>query len=284
MSGDFRTSRGSSCYETIFLSDIHLGTRGCQAEKLLCFLKSVKCKRLYLVGDIIDGWRLRSSFYWPLEHQQVVNEFIRLSRTGTQVCYVTGNHDEFLRAYSDFKLGNIELVDEAIFESTQGKSFLVVHGDQFDVVTRCHRWIALLGDVGYTFLLVLNRYFNSFRAKFGFGYWSLSAWIKHRVKKAVNFVNDYESSVSRECKRRGFGGVICGHIHHAEIRSIGEIAYMNCGDWVESCTALVQTFDGHFQIIDSANLVPSASIEMLPLVGQGLENVSVEDGQTGRAA
>ena len=236
--------------KTIFLSDIHLGTKGCQAEQLLTFLKAHTCDELYLVGDIIDGWRLKSGFYWPQAHNDVMRQFMTLMKRGTNVTYVTGNHDEFLRRYSDAELGRLKLVDEAVHESASGERYLVVHGDQFDVITRYHHWLAFLGDIGYTFLLHINRYFNRMRAHFGYGYWSLSAWIKHRVKKAVNYVGDFEKAVSHECKRQRFAGVVCGHIHHAEITDIDGVRYMNCGDWVESCTALVEDSEGRFHIVD----------------------------------
>ena len=237
-------------YRSIFLSDIHLGTKGCQANLLLEFLKTHHCDRLYLVGDIIDGWRMKGRTFWPQEHTNVLRRFLTLSKRGTTVVYVTGNHDEFLRKYSDLHLGNIQLVDEAVHENADGRRLLVVHGDEYDIVTRYHRWIAFLGDVGYEWLLRLNRWFNSLRQRFGLGYWSLSKWVKHKVKRAVNFISDFEAAVAHECRRRGYDGAVCGHIHHAEIRDIDGFAYHNCGDWVESCTALVEEADGTMRILD----------------------------------
>ena len=248
-------------YRSIFLSDIHLGTRGCQADRLVGFLKAHSCDVLYLVGDIVDGWRLQSNFYWPREHNSVVRRVLTYVQRGTRVVYVTGNHDEFLRRYSDLTIGNFTLVDQSTHETVDGKRLLVIHGDQFDVITRYHRWIAFLGDVGYNVLLVLNRHLNVLRRKFGYGYWSLSAWIKHRVKRAVNFVSNFEGAVSYECRRRGYQGVVCGHVHHAEIRDIEGVRYMNCGDWVESCTALVEDADGTFRILDWA----TRTAEVVPL-------------------
>ncbi len=236
-------------YPAIFLSDIHLGTRGCQADKLTDFLKSHTCDRLYLVGDIVDGWRMQSGVYWPQTHSNVVRRILTYTKRGTEVVYITGNHDEFLRKYTTIELGGIRVVDEAVHETADGRKLLVLHGDQFDIVTRYHRWIAFLGDLGYNALLGMNTYVNFVRRALGYEFWSLSAWIKHRVKRAVNFISEFEGAVARQCKRRGYHGAICGHIHHAEISRIDGVTYMNCGDWVESCTALVETRNGDFEII-----------------------------------
>jgi UDP-2,3-diacylglucosamine pyrophosphatase LpxH len=236
-------------YRSIFLSDIHLGTRGCQAERLTAFLKFHTCDRLYLVGDIVDGWRLRSGIYWPQSHNNVMRRFLTAAKRGTEVIYVTGNHDEFLRRYADLHLGNLQIVDRIRHISADGKELLVVHGDEFDVITRYHRWIAFAGDMGYTLLLHLNRYVNGVRRRMGYGYWSMSAWLKHKVKRAVNFISEFEVAIARRCRIEGYDGVICGHIHHAEIRDLEGVKYMNCGDWVESCTALVEDEDGVFSIV-----------------------------------
>ncbi|RPG30092.1 MAG: UDP-2,3-diacylglucosamine diphosphatase [Gammaproteobacteria bacterium TMED92] len=252
------------CYENVFISDIHLGTRGCQADKLLEFLSRVSCKNLYLVGDIIDGWQLEKRNYWPDEHKAVMNEFLRLAKSGTRVVFITGNHDEFLRHYSDFSFGNVTLTDEIIFESKKGDRYLVVHGDKFDVITSYARWIAIIGDYAYNFLLRLNVLVNFFRKRMGLPYWSLSAYIKHRVKRAVNFISDFESNVSRECTKRGFRGAICGHIHHAAIHKSETFDYMNCGDWVESCTALIECLDGEFQIVDWLHPGKNDNVVTLP--------------------
>ena len=237
-------------FPAIFLSDIHLGTRGCQAEKLCDFLKSHTCDRLYLVGDIVDGWRMQSGVYWPQSHINVVREFLSYAKQGTEVIYISGNHDEFLRRYTELELGAIRVVDEDTHITQNGQRMLVLHGDQFDVITRYHRWLAFLGDIGYNALLHVNTGVNAIRRHLGYGYWSLSAWIKHRVKKAVNFISEFEQAVAHQCVRQGFDGAICGHIHHAEISDIQGVRYMNCGDWVESCTALTEDKHGHFQIID----------------------------------
>ncbi len=222
----------------------------------MAFLKLHRCGHLYLVGDIIDGWRMSSSVYWPQAHNNVVRQLLTMVKEGTKLTYVTGNHDEFLRSYSDMTFGNISIVDEAIHETAQGQRLLVVHGDQFDVITRCHRWLAFLGDLGYRVLLHLNRHFNLLRRKLGYGYWSLSAWIKHRVKQAVNHVSNFEEALAHDCRQRHLDGVVCGHIHKAEIRLVKDVQYMNCGDWVESCTALVEDADGTFHILDWSRANP----------------------------
>ena len=237
-------------YRTIFLSHIHLDSRGCRADRLLDFLKSHSCDRLYLVGDIVDGWRMKRSLYWPQSHSNVVRRVLTLAKRGTEIVYVTGNHDEFLRRYSDHQFGNIVLCDRAVHVRPDGERYLVIHGDEYDVITRYHRWIAWLGDIGYSVLLEINRFNNWVRERLGFGRWSLSAWVKHRVKRAVNFISEFEVGVAQDCAREGFDGVICGHIHHAEIRDIGGIRYLNCGDWVESCTALVEDEAGNIEILD----------------------------------
>ncbi|MAT84054.1 MAG: UDP-2,3-diacylglucosamine hydrolase [Gammaproteobacteria bacterium] len=262
---------GKTHYRTIFLSDIHLGTKGCQAERLLEFLKQHTCDRLYLVGDIVDGWRMKSSIYWSQSHSNVLRRFLTLTKRGTQVVYVTGNHDEFLRRYSDLAIGHLELVDEAVHDTADGRRLLVVHGDEYDVITRYHRWVAFLGDLGYTLLLALNRHFNALRSRLGYGYWSLSAWLKHRVKRAVNFISEFEEAVVHQCHKRGFDGVVCGHIHHAEIREIQGLRYLNCGDWVESCTALVEDEHGRFEILDWSRRAPAATVVPLPAAAAGVE-------------
>lgn len=256
---------GKTHYRAIFLSDIHLGARGCQAERLLHFLKLHTCDRLYLVGDIVDGWRMRSSIYWPQSHSDVLRRFLTLCKRGTRLIYVTGNHDEFLRKYSDAVIGNLALVDKAEHLTADGRRLLVVHGDEYDVVTRYHRWVALLGDQGYTLLLWLNRYFNLMRSRLGYGYWSLSAWIKQRVKRAVSFISEFEEAIVHQCRKEGYDGVVCGHIHHAEIRDLGGTVYMNCGDWVESCTALVEDERGAFRILDWGQEAARADVITLPL-------------------
>ncbi|GAC1627760.1 MAG: UDP-2,3-diacylglucosamine diphosphatase [Nevskia sp.] len=246
-----KTDKVLNRYRTIWLSDIHLGTPGCKAEFLVDFLKRNECEQLYLVGDIIDGWKLKSGWFWPQEHTNVVRKVLTKAKRGTKVRYVTGNHDEFLRKFVDYRLeiGNIHLVNEAVHETADGRRLLVLHGDFFDVITRYHKWVALVGDVAYETTMSANYWFNRVRSVFGLRYWSLSAYAKNKVKNAVNIVSSFEEAVARECKRRGLDGVVCGHIHHAEIRDIHGVTYHNCGDWVESCSALAEDFNGKISII-----------------------------------
>lgn len=246
-------------FRTIWLSDIHLGTRGCRAEALLDFLSTHECDFLYLVGDIIDFWRLKRSPYWPQTHSDVVRRVLSMARQGTVVTFVPGNHDEYVRRFCDMQLGNILVVREAVHRTADGRLLLVLHGDEFDAVTRCHRWIALLGDTGYEVLMVLNRWFNHARRVLGFGYWSLAGYVKWKVKRAVMYVGDFETAVAREAARRDMDGIVCGHIHKAELRSIGPVLYCNTGDWVESCSALAEREDGTLTLLAFAGRVtPSA--------------------------
>ena len=234
---------------TLFISDIHLGTRGCQARLLLDFLRLHDAETIYLVGDIVDGWRLRRGWFWPQEHNDVVQKLLRKARKGTQIVYIPGNHDEFLRSYLGTHFGGIEVRNEDIHVTADGRKLLVIHGDQFDVVVRHARWLAFLGDWAYTTALSLNTQLNIVRRGFGFSYWSLSAWAKLRVKNAVNFIGAFESALARAAREHGVDGVVCGHIHHAAMHRNFGIDYHNCGDWVESCTALVEHHDGRFEII-----------------------------------
>jgi len=236
-------------YRAIFLSDVHLGTRGCKAEFLLDFLKHTESETLYLVGDIVDGWRLKRSWYWPQAHNDVVQKLLRKARKGTRIVYVPGNHDEMFRDYCGVHFGGVEVAQEHIYETPEGRRYLVIHGDRFDGIVRYHRWIALLGDWAYNAALRLNTWVNLLRRRLGLEYWSLSAYLKLKVKNAVQFIGDFEAAVAEEARKRGVDGVICGHIHHAEIRDIGGIVYCNDGDWVESCTALVEHLDGRLEIL-----------------------------------
>ncbi|MCT4657275.1 MAG: UDP-2,3-diacylglucosamine diphosphatase [Cohaesibacter sp.] len=236
-------------HRALFLSDIHLGTRGCQAEMLLDFLKIHDAETIYLVGDIVDGWRLQKGWYWPQSHNDVVQKLLRKARKGSRIIYVPGNHDEFLRNYYGAHFGGIEVVETHIHETANGKKFLVIHGDQFDMVVRHAKWLAHLGDWAYSLALGINTVLNLARRKLGFGYWSLSAWAKLKVKNAVNFIGTFEETLSQEALKHNVDGVICGHIHHAEIHSKFGIDYMNTGDWVESCTAIIEHEDGEFELI-----------------------------------
>lgn len=247
---------------TVWISDVHLGTPGCNATMLLDFLRSIECEALYLVGDIIDGWRLRKGWYWPDAHNEVIRRILKMAHRGTHVVYIIGNHDEMLRDYVGLGFGGIELANEAVHETADGRRLLVTHGDAFDGVVLYARWLAYLGDQAYYMMLRANRWFNRARKALGMPYWSLSAYLKKRVKNAVQFVTDFEGAVAHEAAGRGLDGVVCGHIHTAEIREIGNIIYYNDGDWVESCTALVEDFDGEMRIIDwSAYLRGEARME-----------------------
>ncbi len=234
---------------TIFISDTHLGTRGCKAELLADFLRHHECETLYLIGDILDGWRLQRSWYWPTSHNDVVQEVMRKAREGTRVIYVPGNHDEALRDYTGLNFGGVDVEMEAIHESADGQRYLVIHGDHFDGVVKYAKWLALLGDWAYTLALVINDAFNVVRRRMGLPYWSLSAYLKHKVKNAVEYVSNYEQAVVREARQRKVDGVICGHIHYAEIRDIDGVLYCNDGDWVESCSALIESETGVLSII-----------------------------------
>ncbi len=234
---------------TLFLSDLHLGTKGCQAEQLLEFLRLYDADTIYLVGDIVDGWRLKSGWYWPQSHNDVVQKLLRKVRKGARVVYIAGNHDEFLRDFLGINLGGIELADFALHEAADGKVYLVIHGDQFDLVVRHARWLALLGDGAYSAALFVNTHLNIVRRKLGLTYWSLSSWAKLRVKNAVNYIGRFEELLAAEAKRHLADGVVCGHIHHATMRELDGIAYVNTGDWVESCTAVVEHYDGALEMV-----------------------------------
>jgi UDP-2,3-diacylglucosamine pyrophosphatase LpxH len=236
-------------FRTLFLSDVHLGSKGCQARLLLDFLRHHDAETLYLVGDIVDGWRLKRSWYWPQEHNDVVQKLLRKGRKGSRIIYVPGNHDEFLRDYLGSHFGGVEVVDRTVHETADGRRLLVIHGDQFDVVVRHARWLAYLGDTAYSTALALNTVLNKVRRRLGFEYWSLSAWAKLRVKNAVNYIGAFEEALSGEARRVGAEGVICGHIHHANIIDQPGFRYVNTGDWVESCTAVAEHHDGRLEII-----------------------------------
>ncbi len=247
-------------FRAIFISDCHLGTPGCQAAALLEFLRVTESDYLYLVGDIIDGWQLRRRWYWHQLHNDVIQKVLRKVRKGTQVVYIPGNHDEAARHYVGVDFGGVAIRHEAEHTTRAGLRLLVTHGDRFDGVVSCAKWLALLGDRLYTFILKLNQHFNAARARLGLPYWSLSQFLKYKVKNAVNFITAFEEAVAREARTRGYDGVVCGHIHHAEIRLIDEILYCNAGDWVESLTALVETHDGSLAILKWQEMLAAASL------------------------
>ncbi len=236
-------------FRTIWISDVHLGTPGCQANYLLDFLKSHESETLYLVGDILDGWHLKKGWYWPQTHNDVVQKILRKGRKGTRVVYIPGNHDESVRQFIGLHFGEIEVLEDAIHTTANGKRLWITHGDLFDGVMQHARWLAYVGDSAYTLILKLNRWFNAVRVRMGLPYWSLSQYLKHQVKNAVNFISAFEHVMTEEARRRECDGVVCGHIHKAEIRNINGMLYANDGDWVESLTALVEEFDGSLRII-----------------------------------
>jgi UDP-2,3-diacylglucosamine pyrophosphatase LpxH len=236
-------------YRAVFISDTHLGTRAARADLLLDFLKNMTCDQLYLVGDIIDGWQLKSRWYWDTDHNDVIRRVLKMAKHGTRVIYIPGNHDEGFRGFEGHNMAGVELAHETIYESISGKRYWVLHGDKFDGVVKYAKWLAHLGDHAYVLLLRLNTAVNWARRKLGYDYWSLSAFLKHKVKNAVEYIGKYEEAVAAEAGRMGVDGVICGHIHHAEKRVFDGIEYMNDGDWVESCTALVEDMEGEFTIL-----------------------------------
>jgi UDP-2,3-diacylglucosamine pyrophosphatase LpxH len=240
-------------YRTIWLSDIHLGTPGCQAFYLLEFLRVHRADKLYLVGDILDGWALRNRWYWPQEHNDVVQKLLRMARKGTRVIYIPGNHDEHTRQFIGLSLGDIQILEDDVHETAYGRRLWITHGDLFDGVMQHARWLARVGSWIYDWLLKLNRWLNLIRRRFGLPYWSMSQYLKHQAKSAVSFISDFEHVMTAEARRRNCDGVVCGHIHKAEIRDIDGILYCNDGDWVESLTALVETHEGELRLIHWRN-------------------------------
>jgi UDP-2,3-diacylglucosamine pyrophosphatase LpxH len=236
-------------HRTIFISDVHLGTRGCKAEQLADFLDRNHCQTLYLVGDIVDGWRLKYRWFWPETHSRVLQAILRKIDTGTRVVYVPGNHDEFFRGYCGREMAGVEIAREAVHQTADGRQLLVIHGDHFDAVIAYAKWLAHLGDWAYTVALELNEWCHAARRFLGLRYWSLSAYLKQKVKNALEYICRFEEAVADEVRARGFDGVVCGHIHHAAIKTIAGVAYHNDGDWVESCTALVEDARGHLEIL-----------------------------------
>jgi UDP-2,3-diacylglucosamine pyrophosphatase LpxH len=264
---------------TVWISDLHLGTPGCQAVALLDFLRTVECETLYLVGDIVDGWQLKRQWYWPQSHNDVVQKLLRKARKGTRIILVPGNHDEFARKYLGHNFGGVDVVGEHVHELADGRSLWVTHGDHFDGVIQCAKWLAYAGDSAYEFTLRMNRHLNSLRARLGLPYWSLSRYLKFKVKRAVSYLGDFEAAVAREARARGVHGVVCGHIHHAEMRTIDGVLYCNDGDWVESLTALVEHADGRLEILDWAERMAAAAtlvapVASAPVFGQKLPMIT----------
>lgn len=252
----------------IWLSDIHLGARGCKADFLLDFIRHNDAEYIYLLGDIIDGWRLKKNWFWPKPHNDVVQKVLRQARKGTKVVYLPGNHDAFLHDFTGLWFGGIQILEEAIHETQDGRRIWMLHGDRYDGIVRYAKWLALMGDWAYEAALVINHYFNLVRRRLGYPYWSLSAYLKHKVKNAVSFISDFERLVASEARRRGVDIVVCGHIHKAEMRFIGDILYCNTGDWVESCTAMVEDHDGTLSIhhwVDQPSVVCTERDLCLPV-------------------
>lgn len=234
---------------TLFISDTHLGSKIAKADCLIEFLRVHEAETIYLVGDIVDGWRLRRSWHWPQSHNDVVQKLLRKARKGAKVIYIAGNHDEFLRDFQGRHFGGIEVADQMIHVAADGRRYLVIHGDQFDAIVHNVRWLAYLGDKAYDLAIVVNRVVGRFRRTFGLPYWSFSSWAKVTVKRAVNFISAFQAIVAEQASNTGVDGVICGHIHHAAMEDIGGVRYINTGDWVESCTAVVENFDGSMEIL-----------------------------------
>ena len=241
-------------YRTIWISDVHLGTKGCQSEFLLDFLRYTESEYLYLVGDIIDLWRMKRSWSWQQSHNDVIQKVLRKARKGTKVMFIPGNHDEMFRDFLNVNFGQIEIRPEHIHVTKDGRKFLVIHGDEFDAVVTYAKWLAIMGDWGYNTLLSINTGFNEVQRRLGYPYWSLSAYLKQKAKRAVEFIGRFETALATEAAKRGVDWVICGHIHKAEMRQIGDVLYCNDGDWVESCTALVEHMDGQLEILHWADV------------------------------
>lgn len=239
-------------YKSIFVSDIHLGTRFSKADEFLNFLKDTESENLILVGDIIDGWAIKRKFKWEQSHSDVIQKILRKARKGTKVIFITGNHDEFLRPFTPLLMGdNLKIMNEMDYTSISGKKYLITHGDFFDSITMTKKWLALLGDVGYDFILYINHILNILRKRIGIKkYWSLSKYVKDNIKSSVSFITGFEDILAVHASKKGYNGVICGHIHKAEYKMINDIEYLNCGDWVESCTCVVENFNGTFEVIN----------------------------------
>lgn len=236
-------------FRTIWISDVHLGTRGCNAALLIDFLDHTDSETMYLVGDIIDGWRLKRKLFWPPEHNDIVWRILKRARRGTRVIYIPGNHDEVVRQFAGLNFGGVEIERAAFHITADGRRLMVLHGDEFDAIMLAHRWLAFVGDTLYHLMMGLSGWINRIRGALGLPYWSLSKAAKHKVKNAVEFISKYEEVVARAAGERGVDGVVCGHIHTAEIRDFDGIAYYNDGDWVEGCTALVEHFDGRMELL-----------------------------------
>ena len=247
-------------FRTLFISDVHLGSKAARTDFLLDFLRYHEADTIYLVGDIVDGWRLKRNWYWPQGCNDVVQKLLRKARKGTRIVYIPGNHDEFLRSFPGTHFGGIEVADRAVHEMADGKKYLILHGDEFDVVVRNMRLLAYLGDWAYDAAIAINVGLAAVRRVLGMPYWSFSAWAKLQVKHAVNFIGEFQRVVAEEARRNEVDGVICGHIHHAVMEDIEGIHYVNTGDWVESCTAIVENLDGSLELISWQKIAATAEV------------------------
>lgn len=236
-------------YRTLWISDVHLGTKDCKAEQLNSFLKCHRAQKIYLVGDIIDGWKMKSGIFWKQDFTRVLRRLLTLSKSGVQIDYITGNHDEFLRRFANNRFDNIHVYNRAEHLTADGRRLLIIHGDQFDSLTRCHEALKILGDKGNDLLMFTNRVFNHIRRRYGHGYWSLAGFLKQRIPQAQRYIKTYEEGVAQAAKKLGYDGVVCGHIHVAAAKRINDTDYYNTGDWVESCTALAEDFDGQIHLL-----------------------------------
>ncbi len=236
-------------HRAIWISDVHLGTKHAQVTALLEFLRLNESEFLYIVGDLIDGWELKRAWRWEDSYNTLIQKILRKDRKGTKITYITGNHDEFLENYIGLRFGGVRLVRQAYHRGADGRRYLVIHGHQFDGLTHFNRLLEKVGARLYNIILDVNHWMNRLRRQFGFGYWSVAAYLKHKAKSSVKFITQYEQAMTSLAQLRKVDGVICGHIHRAEIRPIDGLRYFNCGDWVESCTALVEDFAGNFELI-----------------------------------
>jgi UDP-2,3-diacylglucosamine pyrophosphatase LpxH len=268
----------------VFISDVHLGTRASQAPRLLEFLKHYESEYLYLLGDIIDFWAMNRSIHWTAGQNTVVQKVLRRARQGTKVVFIPGNHDEALREYHGISFGDIRVEPEWVHPGIDGRRYWLVHGDEYDQVTRHHRWVAVLGDVGYNALVSINHVLSRIRRMLRIpGYWSLAGYAKQKVKRALSFIFDFEEAIAHAARKRGMDGVICGHIHWAADRRIGDIRYLNCGDWVDSCSAVVEHFDGRFEVVrwGAAVLAPA---DLEPDTGEAVADLPTAVGAFVRAS
>lgn len=248
-------------FRTVFISDLHLGAGGSRADEVAEFLKSIDCDTLYLVGDILDMWRLKKRWMWPEANNRVIRRILKLVKRGTRVVYIPGNHDDAARRYVGLSFGGVEIAMTAVHRTADGRSMLVTHGDQFDLVVRNARVLSAVGAWAYDWLLYINRHYNRARRLFGMEYWSLSQYLKLKVKSACKHISRFEDALMDEAQREGHAAVICGHIHKAEVREDTAIAYYNCGDWVESCSALVEHDDGRIELVDGLEVIRRVAIE-----------------------